>query len=82
MRRPTVVWSTRDGTATAGSDYVDRGAVVERFAAGEQNRTILVPIIGDRNAEGPENFYVVLVSAEGDVAGEVREAEVVIEDDD
>lgn len=81
-RASTVVWSTRDGTATAGSDYVDRGAVVERFSPGEQNRTILVPIIGDRNAEGPENFYVVLVPDDSVAAGEVREAEVVIDDDD
>jgi hypothetical protein len=80
-RASSVVWSTRDGTATAGSDYIDRGAVVERFAAGEQNRTILVPIVGDRNAEGPESFYVVLAPEEGAV-GERLEAEVVISDDD
>jgi hypothetical protein len=80
-RVSTVVWSTRDGTATAGSDYIDRGAVVERFAAGEQNRTIHVPIVGDRNAEGPEDFYVVL-AADGAPVGDVREVRVVIDDDD
>jgi hypothetical protein len=81
-RASSVVWSTRDGTARAGSDYVDRGAVVERFAPGEQNRRILVPIVGDRNAEGPETFYVVLTVEDDAAAGQIRETEVVITDDD
>jgi hypothetical protein len=80
-RASTVVWSTREGTAKAGSDYIDRGAIVERFAAGEQNRTIRVPIVGDRNAEGVENFYVILAPNDA-AAGQSREAQVIIDDDD
>jgi hypothetical protein len=79
----SVVWWTTDGTATAGTDYADRGRVAERFAAGEQNRTIHIPLIGDRNVEGPENFYVHV--APGDAEADLEKAEqleVVLNDDD
>ena len=78
-----VVWWTTDGTATAGTDYADRGRVTERFAVGEQNRTILIPLVGDRNVEGPENFYVHV--APGDAEADLDRAEqleVVLNDDD
>jgi hypothetical protein len=82
--RSTITWWTREGTATAGVDYANLGMVVERFAVGEQNRTIHIPIVGDRNPEGPETFYVLL--AAGDVtAGNAQpehEIEVIINDDD
>jgi hypothetical protein len=58
-RASSVTWWTEEGTAKAGSDYVNLGVQTERFAAGEQNRTIHVPIVGDHNAEGAENFFVV-----------------------
>jgi hypothetical protein len=77
-------WWTSDGTAKAGKDYVDLGRVVVKFAAGEQNHVIQIPIVGDAVAEGPESFYVNL--APGDVASGSAEGqdriEVVIEDDD
>jgi hypothetical protein len=79
----SVVWWTTDGTATAGTDYADRGRVTERFAVGEQNRTILIPLVGDRNVEGPENFYVHV--APGDAEADLDRAEqleVVLNDDD
>ena len=53
-----ITWWTTDGTATAGSDFARLEPRVERFGAGEQNRTLHVPIIGDRNVEGSESFYV------------------------
>ena len=81
MRRPSSVrWWTTDGTAKAGQDYVDLGRVVLKFAAGEQNRAIHVPIIGDKIKEGPENFYVNL--AWGEDEGPIEKVEVVIVDDD
>lgn len=79
----SVIWWTTDGTATAGTDYADRGRVAERFAAGEQNRTIHIPLIGDRNVEGPENFYVHV--APGDAEADLEKSEqleVVLNDDD
>lgn len=77
-------WWTTDGTATAGSDYASLGEVVQPFAVGQQNVTIRVPIIGDRNVEGPETFFVHLAPSEADAAaGEpAQRLEVVINDDD
>jgi hypothetical protein len=73
------VWWTTDGTATAGSDYASLGEIEVRFAAGEQNRAIHVPIIGDRSVEGPETFFVHVAKARGEPA---ERLEVVINDDD
>lgn len=76
-------WWTRDGTAMAGSDFARLEPRVERFARGEQNRTIYVPIVGDRSAEGPEIFYVRVVAGESrNEDGPIAEIEVVIDDDD
>jgi hypothetical protein len=78
-----ITWWTTDGTATAGSDFARLEPRVERFGAGEQNRTLHVPIIGDRNVEGAENFYVhVALGDSGQPRDEVAEIEVVITDDD
>ena len=75
-------WWTSDGTAKAGSDYVDLGKVVVKLAAGEMNRAIHIPIVGDAIAEGPESFYVNLAPGE-DLSAEPQDrVEVVIEDDD
>jgi hypothetical protein len=80
-RVSTVTWWTEDGTAKAGTDYASLGRQVVRFAAGEQNRSIQIPIVGDRNAEGPETFTVHLALGEG--AGQsVSQIEVIINDDD
>ena len=76
-------WWTTDGTATAGSDFARLEPRVERFGAGEQNRTLHVPIVGDRNVEGSENFYVhVAVGDWGRAVDPVGQIEVVITDDD
>ena len=79
----SVTWWTSDGSATAGVDYADLGTVVEKFAAGRQNLTIRIPIVGDRMAEGPETFYVHLATSEGALVSDERAGtEVVINDDD
>lgn len=75
-------WWTSDGTAMAGKDYVDLGRVVVKFAAGEQNRSIHIPIVGDEVAEGPESFYVNLAAGDDPSAEPEDRVEVVIEDDD
>ena len=77
-------WWTTDGTATAGTDYARLDARVERFSVGEQNRAIHIPIIGDRNVEGPETFYVHVTAGENAAASgaAVERLEVVIIDDD
>jgi len=53
----SVRWTTANGTARAGSDYVAGGGTVV-FAAGQKNRTIGVFVIGDRLAEADETFQV------------------------
>ena len=83
-RASSVTWWTTDGTAKAGNDYASFGPRVERFAVGEQNRTIRIPLVGDRNTEARESFYVHV--APGETAGasseSVAQLEVVINDDD
>jgi hypothetical protein len=81
-RASSITWWTEDGTAKAGVDYADLGKVVEKFAAGEQNRAINIPIVGDHQVEGPERFYVYLAPSEGsDSAGDAaQKLEVVIND--
>jgi hypothetical protein len=76
----TIRWWTTDGTALAGSDFARLEPRTERFGAGEQNRTLLIPIIGDRNPEGRESFFVHF--AVGDSTEAVAQIEIVITDDD
>lgn len=77
-----ITWWTTNGTAMAGSDFARLEPRTERFTVGEQNRTLLVPIIGDRNAEGPENFFVHVAVGESATEKPVAEIEVIINDDD
>lgn len=60
----TVGFATLDGTARAGSDYVATSGHIT-FAAGETVKTIAVPVVGDRLAEGNERFSVVLSNPSG-----------------
>ncbi|CAH0309571.1 Calx-beta domain-containing protein [Roseomonas sp. CECT 9278] len=55
----TVGFATLDGTARAGSDYIASSGQLT-FAAGETVKTIAIPVVGDRLAEGNERFSVVL----------------------
>ncbi len=53
----TVDWATRDGTATAGADYVaDSGTLT--FAAGETEQTISVAVLEDDIDEGRETMVL------------------------
>jgi hypothetical protein len=54
----TFVWWTSDGTAVADEDYVNFGARIEKLAAGEQTRTIHIPIVHDPKRRGQGSFYV------------------------
>jgi hypothetical protein len=76
-----ITWWTTNGTARAGSDFAGVEPRTERFGVGEQNRTLLVPIIGDRNVEGPENFFVHIGVGES-ATESVAQIEVIITDDD
>jgi probable HAF family extracellular repeat protein len=56
-----VTFSTFDGSAAAGSDYVATSGTLT-FAPGETTKTITVPVIGDPVYEFDEQFYVRLSS--------------------
>ncbi len=56
----TVNFSTRDGTATAGSDYTATASGVLRFAPGETRKTLSIPVVADIAYEADENFTVSL----------------------
>lgn len=58
----TVDYQTTNGTATAGSDFVATSGTLT-FLAGETQKTITVPVIGDSIVEGNESFNVQLSNA-------------------
>lgn len=60
----TVAYSTADGTATSGSDYVAASGNLT-FAAGETSKTLQVTVNADTAAEGNEAFTVRLANAAG-----------------
>jgi serine/threonine protein kinase len=79
----TVEWMTIANSAKPQFDYVgfDRSRV--RFEAGEEIKTVFIPIVADTAAEGEEDFRVAL-SRPGDnmVLSEPFTASVTIIDDD
>ena len=58
-----VNFTTVDGTAQAGSDYVAQSGVLE-FGIGEDVKTVDVQVLSDSVAEGFENFSLQLTSAD------------------
>ena len=62
----SVTWATADGTATAGSDYT-RASGKLRFAPGETEKTIAVPVLDDAHDEGEETMQLRLSAASGAV---------------
>ena len=60
----TVDWSTADGTATAGEDYVASSATLT-VAAGEMGHTIAVTVLDDAHDEGEETFALHLSDTTG-----------------
>lgn len=57
-------WSTADGTALAGRDYLAASGVL-RFAPGESMQTVDIEIVDDAWHEAAERFAVVLTGAQG-----------------
>ena len=60
----TVDYATADGTATAGEDYAATSGTL-RFAAGETEGTVSVPVLDDAVDEGRETFTLALSNADG-----------------
>ena len=82
---PTLVsrvrWQTQDGTATAGSDYVNSGGELV-FQPGELSKSFTVPIIGDANFEPDETFAIVIISTDNVSAPPGQAATCIIVNDD
>jgi len=60
----TVAFSTANGTATAGSDYVATAKTLV-FGQGETSKTVGVPILPDGLAEGNETVLLTLANPGG-----------------
>ena len=60
----TVDYETRNGTATAGDDYVAASGTL-RFEPGETEKTVAVAIIDDDEEDAGETFTLVLRNAVG-----------------
>ena len=82
----SVSWHTQDERADAPDDYTARQEAVT-FAAGEDRKTISVPIVDDAVREDPvngfhENFWVIVGSGEGYTRGGYAIVEIVDNDGD
>ena len=77
----SVTFTTVDGTATAGSDYVAQSGVVQ-FAAGERVKKIDVRVMNDNVLEPTETFTVALSSPTGGVLGQRATTTIRIADDE
>lgn len=76
----TVDFSTRDGSAEAGSDYVATSGTVT-FAPGEVTKPITVLVNGDTEVEDEEVFFVDLTNASGAVIGDAEGLGRIFDDD-
>lgn len=76
----TVSFSTRNGTAQAGSDYTATSGTLT-FAPGEFTKTITVQVIGDTTEEPIEVFFVDLSGATGATIGDTEGLGRIFNDD-
>lgn len=70
-----------NGVASARCDYITSVGTA-RFAAGENSKTISIPIVDDAYAEGNENFTITLNNAIGATLGAPNTATVTIQDNE
>ncbi len=70
-----------NGVASARCDYITAVGTV-RFAAGENSRTISIPIVDDAYAEGNETFTITLSNAIGATLGAPSTATITIQDNE
>ena len=76
----SVRYATANGTATAGSDYVEaRGAV--RFAPGQTARTVEVPVLEDAHDEGSETLTLTLSAPFGATLSDAQATGTIVNTD-
>jgi hypothetical protein len=76
----SVVVTTSNGSATAGNDYTAVSLTVSWAAGDATDKTVSVPILDDRLAEGSETVTVTLSAPIGDTLGAVVTATLTIID--
>jgi uncharacterized delta-60 repeat protein len=76
----SVDYTTVDGTATAGSDYVATSGRLN-FLPGELSKTITVKVNGDNNFEPNETFTIKLSNSIGNVIANDTGTATIINDD-
>ncbi len=78
----TLNWSTANGTASAGSDYVAAAGQVTFLPSGVNTQSITVNVNGDLVAEANETFFVTLSVASGNavLADELGQATILDND--
>ena len=77
----SVDFSTSDGTATGGSDYIAKTGTLD-FAAGVNSQTVSVTVNGDAAGEGDETFFVNLFNATNGAAVSDAQGTATIVNDD
>jgi hypothetical protein len=78
----TVTYELGNGTATAGSDFTAPTTFTVTFAAGETQKTVTIPILGDTTDEADETVPFHIVSAKYAIAGTSTELDVPIKTGD
>jgi len=74
-------FSTADGTATGGADFVAQTAAAWSIPAGQSTATVEVPIHGDFLIEGPDTFTVSLANLSNGLAGRMTATGTILDDD-
>ena len=77
----TVDYSTADGTATAGSDYIASSGSVS-IPAGTTKATVQVPVLGDALVEGNETLTLTLDSPVNASLNVATATGTIVDDDD
>ena len=76
----SVSYTTVDGDAQAGQDYVSNSGTVN-FAVGEISKTITISVLGDTSVETNEQFFL-QVSAPDNITLDTTEASITLTNDD
>ena len=74
-------WSTADGSARAGVDYVAAGGTGVLIAEGQSGVVIHVDVIGNTVVEADKVFYVNLSNLEGAEPGKLQGVGTILNDD-